>query len=154
MVLDYICGPSEIAPGVYVGNANTASDAQFFKEKNIIRVVNCTPYVPCFFSQTVQYMRIPVYDLDDIEENQLMLTAIPDAIDFILEAAPNSSRGVLIHCQVGVSRSATVAVALLRHCCFATLPEAFSAVVKRRKIAFFGGWRVNFKSALYSYFDS
>lgn len=143
---------SEILPGVYVGNASTARDAQFFRDKRIGKVVNCTPDLPFYFPQ-LKCMRIPVYDTDDVTNSRIMTQALPLAVSFILnDPVPTVDRGVLIHCHAGVSRSCTVAVAVLRVCCARSLRHAISLCLSRRSIAFFGGTVINFWRALETVF--
>jgi dual specificity phosphatase 12 len=138
---------SEIIDGVYVGNMYTAKDAAFFRDKNIRRVVNCTPDVPFYFSH-VTYMRIKIDDSPDVVNNEIMKNAIPYALDFIMKESPGKDNGVLIHCHAGVSRSCTIAVALLRVCCATSLDMATAMLLAKRPIAFFNGTFINFKKAL------
>ena len=142
---------SELLPGIYVGDANTARDAAFFARNNITRVVNCTPHIPFYFPN-VKYMRIPVYDADTPYNNKVMKTALPLALAFALNPRPSVEQGVLIHCQAGVSRSCTVAVAVLRVCCASSLQQAVALCRARRPIAFFGGLVFNFRQTLGSMF--
>ncbi len=144
---------SEILPGIYVGNASTARDAEFFSKQNIVKVVNCTPDLPFYFPNDVECLRIPVYDADDVENNAIMTRALPKAVSFILQdPVPSVNRGVLIHCHAGISRSCTVAVAVLRVCCARSLRHAISLCLSRRSIAFFGGTVINFWRALETVF--
>lgn len=145
--------PTEILPGIFVGNQWTASDAQFFGEKSIRRVVNCTNTVPFYFTDKATYFRIPVDDSNNEIDNNKMAAYLLPAIRFILEIQPNSNRGVLIHCQAGVSRSCTVAAAVLRFCCIPTIPLAIEEVIRKRSVAFFRGMYFNFSPALHSVFS-
>lgn len=135
---------SEILPGVYVGDANAARDPSVFLTKRITRVVNCTPDLPFSFPDQAQYMRIPVADADTEQSNRIMTALLPEAIRFILYPRPSVEQGVLIHCHAGVSRSCTVAVAVLRVCCASSLRQAISLCVARRPVAFFNGTMLNF----------
>lgn len=139
--------PTEIIPGVFVGDQFTAKDQLFFKKNNITRVVNCTPDVPFYFPG-VRYYRIPIGDSSHFDDNDIMARNLPVAVGFIMEAQPGKYRGVLIHCHVGVSRSCTVAVALLRTCFTNTIDEAIKIVVSKRPVAFFNGNHFNFMKAL------
>jgi dual specificity phosphatase 12 len=146
-----IIEPTEFLPGVYVGDQLVASNPDFFRDKNIIKVVNCTNTLPCYFPN-IEYFRIPVDDASDEVNNNIMAAHIIPAIKFILKETPSKNAGVLIHCHAGVSRSCTVATALLRYCCVPTLRHAVSILVEKRKIAFMNGRYINFQHALLQIF--
>ena len=146
---------TEIIPGVFVGNQFTAADKAFFINNNIRRVVNCTPDLPFYFeSAGVQYYRIPLNDLSDDVNNGIMKNHLLPVIHFIYGGRPSRESGVLIHCHAGVSRSCTVAVALLRVCCAESISQAIGLLIAKRRIAFFNGARLNFRNALYWTFGS
>lgn len=144
---------SEIIPGVYVGNQYTAYDQQFFIDNNIKKVVNCTPSVPCYFPW-VKYMRISVNDVSTTENNVIMAHYLKKAVEFIMNnEKPSKTNGVLIHCHAGISRSCTVATALLRSCCSKDIPHAIAMLLSKRSVAFMNGTRINFMNALYSVYE-
>ena len=145
--------PTEVAKNVWIGDMVVAKDFRFFVNKHIKRVVNCTPDVPCYFDWC-DYVRIPVGDSSSKSQNEIMKKYIPIAVKFIMDNPPSDDNAVLIHCHVGVSRSCTIAAALLRACCADTIPQALSMVVSKRPVAFFNGSSVNFKKALYDNFGS
>lgn len=144
--------PTEFLPGIFVGDHLTASDPDFFRRQNIVRVVNCTNSIPCYFPN-VDYFRIPVDDAGDDVNNNVMAAYIPAAIKFVLKPPlPGKRSGVLIHCQAGVSRSCTVAVAVLRWCCQPTIRDAITTLLAKRDIAFVNGRYFNFEKALLQVF--
>lgn len=145
--------PSEILPGVYIGDQMTANNPDFFRDRNIRRVVNCTPTLPFYFPH-VEYFRVPVDDSSDQANNNVMAAYLPAAVKFILESKPDRWRGVLIHCHAGVSRSCTVGLALLRTCCATNLTDAFRLLLQKRPIAFMNGRYVNFRNALIKVYGS
>lgn len=143
-------GPTEIIKGIYVGNYFTSKDAAFFQDKRIGIVINCTKDLPFHFD-TTNY-RIPVNDSNSEEDNLVMAYAIPDVLRIVRDNSGYTN--ILIHCQAGVSRSCTVAAAILRACCCQSIPQAIALVVAKRPIAFFSGKYVNFRSALIQAFGS
>jgi hypothetical protein len=145
---------TEILPGIFVGDELIARDREFFRNNNIVRVVNCTKTVPFYFPQQIQYFRIPVNDSVNELDNRIMATYLWPAIMFIMEIQPSKKRGVLIHCQMGISRSCTVAVGVLRYCCNPTVEASVESLLEKRKISFFGGRHVNFSKALYTVFGT
>jgi len=144
--------PTEFLTGIFVGDQFTAANAQFFRDNNIVRVVNCTKTLPFYYNQSAQYFRVPVDDSSDDQNNEIMARHMLPAIRFVLEIQPSASRGVLIHCHAGVSRSCTVAAAVIRYCCAQTIPIAINMLISKRDFAFFRGMYVNFSKALYQVF--
>lgn len=144
--------PTEILPGIYVGDQWVAEDENFFKDKNIVRVINCTATLPFYFPSRAQYFRIPIDDSPDEMSNNIMAAYLLPAVKFALMTPPSKGKGVLIHCHAGVSRSCTVAVAILRVCCTKTVRDAMNILMLKRDVAFFRGLHVNFERALYSVF--
>lgn len=145
--------PTEILPGVFVGDQFTAANADFFNRNRIVRVVNCTPTIPFYFPNKARYMRIPIDDSSDDLNNHIMASYMLPAIRFVLEIEPSPNRGVLIHCHAGISRSCTIAVAVLRFCCAPSIDKAIKTLVSKRRIAFFNGMYYNFSKALYLVFS-
>lgn len=144
--------PTEFLPGIFVGDQFTAANANFFISNNIVRVVNCTPTLPFYFPNQAQYFRIPLDDSSDKVNNNIMSAYMLPAVRFILEIQPSRQRGVLIHCHAGISRSCTIATAVLRYCCIPTIKGALEDLMKKRDIAFFRGMYINFEKSLYRVF--
>ena len=99
---------SKIIDGLYLGGEYDAFDYNNFVKYNIKAVINVTPDVPNFFEDKgITYLRVPI--LDNINEN--ISTFFPQTFEFIETHIQNG--GVLVHCRMGVSRSATIVVAFL-----------------------------------------
>jgi len=142
---------TEIYPNsnIYIGDINTAQDRDFFINKNIQSVINCTKDLPNYFSG-VSYLRIPVNDSSSLDNNNTMELLLPKAVEFAL--MNSSQHGVLIHCQGGVSRSATVCAAILRYRFFRTIRESTRHLQNVRPVVFFYGTKLNFEHSLYNTF--
>ena len=145
--------PSEILPGVYVGDQITAQSSSFFEIAKIHTVINCTQTIPFYFeARGARYFRVPVNDTNSPEDNVVMAAALPQVLEIVRQMQPSRDRGLLVHCAAGVSRSCTVAAAIVRDCCAESIPQAVSMVVSRRPIAFFSGRWLNFYHALKTVF--
>ena len=107
--------PAQVAPGLYLGDRKDAKDRSALRRLNIQSIVNCTPPksedpaagCPSFFERELRYLRVPIYD-SPAEDAAEHFAAV---LDFI--ASRLHYGGVLVHCNRGVSRSATFVVAHL-----------------------------------------
>ncbi|CAI9744424.1 specificity phosphatase 10-like [Octopus vulgaris] len=121
---------SRILPFLYLGNERDAGNLQILKELDITYILNVTSHVrPHFESQGIHYKTIPVTD----SGHQNLRKYFDDAIEYIDEAKRNGAK-ILIHCQAGVSRSATVTIAyLLKHSTL-SMTDAYRYVKQKRAI--------------------
>lgn len=101
---------SEIVNGLWVGNIASAWDANTLKRHNINHVVCITQFgdAAAFYTDTLKYH---VVKLQDVPESNIK-DVLEDAAAFIHNAMSNG-HPVLVHCNQGRSRSATVAAAYL-----------------------------------------
>ena len=133
---------------------HSAKNANFFKNKKIGAVLNCTPDVPHYFAHEsgfVEYMRLNVNDsLKDIDF-QKMSNYLPDGIAFIHKNLNIDKNNILVHCHAGVQRSAAMVVGYLMATKNMPLPQAVNLVIRQRPIAFSFGKSVNFKSSLINF---
>ena len=74
----------KIMSKLYLGNYLAAKDSQFFGDKKIKAVLNCTKDIPnTFAKKDIEYMRIPIDDsLKEIDINKAHLF-MPAAVEFI-----------------------------------------------------------------------
>ena len=107
--------PAQVAPGLYLGDRRDAKDRAALRRPNIQSIVNCTPPksedpaagCPSFFERELRYLRVPIYD-SPAEDAAQHFESVLDVI-----AGRLHHGGVLVHCNRGVSRSATFVVAHL-----------------------------------------
>jgi len=107
---------------LYLGGKDDAKSLPRLQQRNVHRILNVTPAkeagitagVPNFFEgksgpggHKIQYKRIPVYDASTSD----MLSYADEIVNFISNGLHHGS--VLVHCQRGVSRSATAIVMFL-----------------------------------------
>lgn len=114
----------EIVPGVFVGDAISARHQN---HKNVIkRVVNAGQLKNIANVPADDYLCINIEDSGTYED----LLAFMDAVE-------PQKKPVLIHCQLGVSRSCSLAVVYLlaKRIC-TTVNEAIAFVRSKRRVAF------------------
>lgn len=103
---------AQVLPFLYLGNERDAANLQMLKDLDITYVLNVTSHIPLYFeNQGIKYKRLPASD----SGQQNLRQYFEEAINFIDEARINGAK-VLVHCQAGVSRSATITIAyILKH---------------------------------------
>ena len=140
----------EVYSGIFVGDHHAAGDFDFMIKNNVKRVVNCTTHIPNYYSKLgVKYFNIPVLDSTDSENQQIMATMLPDAVSFATVPIPSkytNAGSVLIHCHAGMSRSCTVAAAVVSTLVPMTTQQSIQYIKSKRHIAFANG--VYFKNPL------
>ncbi|XP_048846863.1 dual specificity protein phosphatase 2 [Brienomyrus brachyistius] len=122
-------GPVEILPFLFLGSAHHSSRRETLTERGITAVLNVSSSCPNLFEAELRYMTLRVEDslAADIRAR------FPEAICFI-DSVKESGGRVLVHCQAGISRSATICLAYLIHSRRVCLNEAFDFVKKRRQV--------------------
>ncbi|KAM4617697.1 uncharacterized protein O3C94_021608 isoform 1-T2 [Discoglossus pictus] len=122
---------SIILPFLFLGNEKDAQDLNRMVTLNIGHVLNVTTHLPLYHvdSGSLRYKRLPATD----NSKQDLRQYFEEAFEFI-EEAQQEGKGVLIHCQAGVSRSATVVIAYLMKHTLMTVGDAYKFVKGKRPI--------------------
>ncbi|XP_028676044.1 dual specificity protein phosphatase 10 [Erpetoichthys calabaricus] len=120
-----------ILPFLYLGNEHDAQDLEKMQKMNIGYVINVTTHLPLFHYEKgiLNYKRLPATD----SNKQNLRQYFEEAFEFI-EEAQQDGKGLLIHCQAGVSRSATIVIAYLMKHTRMTMTDAYKFVKTRRPI--------------------
>ncbi|KAK2838948.1 hypothetical protein Q7C36_013762 [Tachysurus vachellii] len=122
-------GPVEILPFLYLGSAYHASRKDMLDMLGITALINVSANCPNHFEDHYQYKSIPVEDNHKAD----ISSWFNEAIDFI-DSVRNKGGRVFVHCQAGISRSATICLAYLMRTNRVKLDEAFEFVKQRRSI--------------------
>jgi Dual specificity phosphatase, catalytic domain len=121
----------EVADGLWVGSMADITDRMFLRRRAIRLVVNCTDNIPStFFDPT-----LTVAIQDSADSREALTEALPWIVPKVLERR-RLGHPVLIHCMAGVSRSATVAAAVLMAERRLTAAEAIAAIQERKPETF------------------
>ena len=122
--------PSMVLDGVlYLGRGDQATNAHTLAHLRITHILNITKEHPCAFPDRIQYLTVEVDD----ENTANLLREFSSIIQFMTEAMVEDGR-VLVHCNLGVSRSATVVIAYLMCTRKWTLKDTYNFVKERRPI--------------------
>jgi len=127
----------EIIPGIWLGNAIAAKDPEFYRERGIEAVFNCTKDLP-FLPTVPRKYRLPVHDNLQEEEIRAMELA---SFEVVYKLSLEHRKGpVLVHCAAGMQRSAAVvAMYLMAKNPGMKVEDAILYIQARRPIAFTPG---------------
>ncbi|KAK3705267.1 hypothetical protein QZH41_000071 [Actinostola sp. cb2023] len=119
--------PVDILPYLYLGSEVHASRSDVLQRLGITSIINVSRNIPNSFQGDFEYKNIPIDDTynADIE------CWFEEAVQFI-DNVKNSGGRVFVHCQAGISRSATICLAYLISRQRFRLDEAYEFVKKRR----------------------
>ena len=110
---------------LYLGDGKHSKKEQMMKDFRITHILNCTKdYCNKFEDKGIKYLRIPINDneTDDIFQH------FEDAISYI-----NEGDIVFVHCQAGVSRSASIVIAYLMKTQNMDYQQAYQFVKAKRE---------------------
>jgi protein-tyrosine phosphatase len=145
---------SKIMSKIYLGNYQAAKDADFFKNKKIKAVLNCTKDIPHHFSnkKDIEYMRIPIDDsIKEVDFNKLY-QFLPSIVEFIHKHAGIQKHNIFIHCYAGRQRSAGALGGYLMAKHDMNPGEACKFIMDKRPEAFHFGLSLNFEDSLKKYY--
>ncbi|KAI7899380.1 protein-tyrosine phosphatase-like protein [Cokeromyces recurvatus] len=133
----YLSGPAKIMPYLYLGSEMNSLDLNLLKELRVQSILNVAaevnnPYEsmdhhinkenPFSFSNTLTYQKLPWQHNQDN-----LVVELAKAID-IIDRARAAEQTILVHCQCGVARSATVIIAYVMKTLHLPLQEAYNHV--------------------------
>ncbi|OCT79439.1 dual specificity protein phosphatase 10 [Xenopus laevis] len=120
-----------ILPFLFLGNEHDAQDLEKMQRLNISYIVNVTTHIPLYHYDKgiFNYKRLPATD----SNKQNLRQYFEEAFEFI-EEAHQCGKALLIHCQAGVSRSATIVIAYLMKHTRMTMTDAYKFVKGKRPI--------------------
>ncbi|CAH1994484.1 unnamed protein product [Acanthoscelides obtectus] len=106
VILGQMDAPTEIFDHVYLGSEWNASNYEELTKNGVGHILNVTREIDNFFPGTFDYLNVRVYD----DERTDLLKHWDDTFKYITKAKSQGSK-VLVHCKMGVSRSASVVIA-------------------------------------------
>lgn len=106
-VIIYLKDNTQIDTNIFIGNIFDASNIENIKNNNINAVFNISP-VDIPKSKDIRYYNLSIDDSPVVD----IYTHLPNVISYIDKEITNGSK-ILVNCQVGVSRSASVVISYL-----------------------------------------
>lgn len=115
---------------LYLGNDMVSQDLALLTENKITHILNLTTNVPNRFEH-ITYKKIIMLDI----ASQNIRQYFDESFEFIDESLKDESNSVLVHCNAGVSRSASFVIAyLMQKRLFRNYSDALHYVRKRRPV--------------------
>ncbi|XP_068126425.1 protein phosphatase Slingshot homolog 2 isoform X2 [Hyperolius riggenbachi] len=129
IILGQMDSPTEIFDHVYLGSEWNASNLEDLQNRGVRYILNVTREIDNFFPGVFEYHNIRVYD----EEGTDLLAYWNDTYKFISKAKKHGAK-CLVHCKMGVSRSASTVIAYAMKEYGWNLDRAFDYVKERRTV--------------------
>ncbi|XP_073680751.1 protein phosphatase Slingshot homolog 2b isoform X2 [Garra rufa] len=129
VILGQMDRPTEIFEHVYLGSEWNASNLEELQNTGVQYILNVTREIDNFFPGLFEYHNIRVYD----EEATDLLAYWNDTYKFISRAKKAGAK-CLVHCKMGVSRSASTVIAYAMKEYGWNLEQAFEYVKERRAV--------------------
>ncbi|KAM4795651.1 protein phosphatase Slingshot homolog 2 [Rhinophrynus dorsalis] len=129
VILGQMDSPTEIFDHVYLGSEWNASNLEDLQNRGVRYILNVTREIDNFFPGVFEYHNIRVYD----EEGTDLLAYWNDTYKFISKAKKHGAK-CLVHCKMGVSRSASTVIAYAMKEYGWNLDRAFDYVKERRTV--------------------
>ncbi|XP_075686489.1 protein phosphatase Slingshot homolog 1 isoform X2 [Rhinoderma darwinii] len=130
LILGQMDKASHIFDYLYLGSEWNASNLEELNNAGVGYILNVTREIDNFFPGLFAYHNIRVYD----EESTDLLSHWNDAYNFINKAKRNHSK-CLVHCKMGVSRSASTVIAYAMKEYGWSMEKAYNYVKKKRTVA-------------------
>uniref|UniRef100_A0A8C6T7M2 protein-serine/threonine phosphatase n=1 Tax=Neogobius melanostomus TaxID=47308 RepID=A0A8C6T7M2_9GOBI len=129
IILRQMDSPTEIFDHVFLGSEWNASNLEELQNSGVQYILNVTREIDNFFPSLFEYHNIRVYD----EEATDLLAYWNDTYKFITRAKKAGSK-CLVHCKMGISRSAATVIAYAMKEYGWDLNKAFDYVKERRTV--------------------
>ncbi|RWS21286.1 protein phosphatase Slingshot-like protein [Leptotrombidium deliense] len=126
-ILGQMESPSEICEYLYLGTEWNASNLEELKHNGITRILNVSREIDNFYPGMFDYYNVRVYD----DETAELLRHWEETYRYIQEARKEGGK-VLVHCKMGISRSASVVIAYLMKYKNWSLSKTLEYVKKKR----------------------
>lgn len=119
---------NKIIQHLFLGDIDDARNLKRLNRKEIDVIVNCAKELKNYYPDTFVYYRLDWHD-----DPSQSLTKLDNIVNKIIRLLDNHYN-VFVHCAAGVSRSATVVIAVIMKMYGMGYREAYKYVKSRRRI--------------------
>ncbi|KAI9679482.1 MAG: tyrosine/serine/threonine protein phosphatase pps1 [Caeruleum heppii] len=125
--------PSRILPYMYLGNLNHANNPELLWELGIRRILSVGEPIAWSSDEREKWGPDNLLYVDNVQDNGVdPLTAEFAKCLHFIETGKSEGTATLVHCRVGVSRSATICIAQVMSSLGLSFPRAYCFVRARR----------------------
>ncbi|KAF3915198.1 hypothetical protein ABW20_dc0106798 [Dactylellina cionopaga] len=125
--------PSRILPHMYLGNLGHANNPEMLKELGIKRILSVGEFTSWSKEDEESWPATHIMRIDNLQDNGVdPLTCRLDQCLAFIDAGKQAGEATLVHCRVGVSRSATICIAEVMKRSKLSVPRAYCYVRARR----------------------
>jgi len=129
--------PAKLRPYLYLGSGKAAQDKAGLEKLGITHILNVADDVDCFHPEHFVYHHVQIVDGG---QDASIVACFEGATAFVKDAAACADNKVLVHCFMGINRSATVAMAVLMNMDGIDLRQAYEhAKLQRSRVEPFQG---------------
>ena len=121
--------PAEILEYLFLGSEEHSANEKVLTDNGIKLILNVATGCKNYFEDKFVYKNLSI--LDNCESD--IIEIFNEAISFINAARVNGEK-VLVHCQAGISRSATICAAYLMKTYGLTVSQALEKLREKRKV--------------------
>ncbi|OMJ69711.1 hypothetical protein SteCoe_32499 [Stentor coeruleus] len=121
----------QIIPGLFISDSPCASNINFLLDKSISHILICAKELNPKFPKDFNYRKLDILDTKRFN----LKPYFDEAIRFI-QSALNSRENVLVHCNLGISRSPSIVIAYLIYQCDMSYSKAFRYISKLHPTAY------------------
>lgn len=122
--------PSKIFDWLYLGSYYNATNKKELEEMKTKYILNCASECKNLYEDNITYQRLDLQDHPGFD----IVALFQEAIEFINNALSKGDGSVLVHCQLGKSRSSAVIIAYLIKEMKYTTDEAYKFLKKKRQM--------------------
>jgi len=125
--------PSRILPYMYLGNLTHANNPELLRALGITRILSIGEPVSWPPAEIERWGAESLLMIDEVQDNGIdPLTQEFDRCLEFIGKGKSEGAATLVHCRVGVSRSATICIAEVMSCMGLSFPRAYCFVRARR----------------------
>ncbi|KAL3858380.1 hypothetical protein ACJMK2_012971 [Sinanodonta woodiana] len=128
-IMGQMDAPTKIEEYLYLGSEWNASNLEELQQNGVGHILNVSREIDNFFPEVLSYMNVREWDVKEAN----LIRYWKDTHKFITQARQQNSK-TLVHCKMGISRSASTVIAFLMKEHDWSRQEAFEYTKARRSI--------------------